>query len=328
MTLLTILVLQKQCRVKLKVLELFVSLVCSVLPAVAVVDAHYLCMATNVMPEPLPPLMVYLVLCASGEVDGMGQVFQTAGQVKKTWTDKFKPSGLYGYTPRSDADHPLLHDLMFFCLWCTTNCKTLWQSFGKATLAACLKTLIALMESHLVYNIAPQPRKELKLLSGRSGKKFRKIDATNRIAWLQKLRLVKFKRCMVLRQLTGEVLPSGQQHMEPLVRTHCYYKKCQAIFKDCTTLQLNWDGSMHTEDTVVYTCYSPDNGMACCPALQATRKPTLQDVSTNESLQVLHAKGKLKRGPAFICIKQLANTLRSIGHELESFRLETPQTQQ
>jgi hypothetical protein len=316
-------VTQRQSRCKPIALNLLLSLTHAATEcAIGHVRPEDLVLKVNAAPASLPSRIKYLVLLNTGEVMGMDAFMPTLGsKLAQAWDSFGRCTSMQPI--QSSLKLPSLEDLIKFGMWCRMHDQLLYDCFSKSCLSACLTCASLLLESHVKHDVQPVSNQTLlPLLVGRSKKKFRKVDATNKRRWLDKLKASQYKRGFVLQVLTKSITPVCVQRCEGKARCLIYWQQCKIIFEKVKCVHLNWDSSLHTEDTCVSVAYSPDIDIACFPAIQVLQKPMQSDVDCDE-IRAMGLEKKLQRMSAYSYLLGIRNMLRSIGLDLESFRAPT-----
>ena len=119
--------------------------------------------------------------------------------------------------------------------------------------------------------------------------------------------------------LTGNLIPGQQQKAATPAIFTVYLKDLSARFIEVNRVQLVWDSSMHTEDTMVFIVWSTQNQIAGYSALQVLQKQTQKDIEQHDILLQLQMDGKLKKQSSLIYLKSVEGTLKSIGKCLDTF---------
>jgi hypothetical protein len=138
--------------------------------------------------------------------------------------------------------------------------------------------------------------------------------------WLKKFRKGHSRMNQTMMLLTDNLIPGQQQKLAiPTIFT-VYLNDLSARFIEVNRVQLVWDSSMHTEDTMVFIVWSTQNQIAGYSALQVLQKQTQKDIEQHDILLQLQMDGKLKKQSSLIYLKSVEGTLKSIGKCLDTFK--------
>ena len=251
--------------------------------------------------------------------------FETAWRsvVKKPW---------HNHTISSTLSKPLLADVIVVLLKTASKTQALddpaswWMTFGHKLMASIIYIVAVMLEAHLrckaidfakaSIDMVQQP---LRRLSTPAGNK-RRVDVANKVFWLKFFKKAKNKVNETMLLLTDNILPSSTQKGAIPAMFGLYMRTLKDRFSGVNRVQLVWDSSMHTEDTMVFIVWSTQNQSAGYSALQALQKQIQPDIEGNNELLHLQMIGKLKKQSSLIYLKSVEGTLQSMGKCLDDFK--------